>query len=251
MKALIVEDEFIAAERLKKLIKACNPEIEILEVLDSVIKTANYLDNHQPDLIFLDVQLSDGICFELFEKIEIDTPIIFTTAYDEYLQKAFSVNSVDYLLKPIRKEDLERSISKFKKLNYSAIMSSDQMQLLASLTKHTGAYKCRFMVRSGRAYISLSVKDIAYIYAQNKLNYMVSHDGKKYPVEFTLDELKQILDPLEFIKINRNYIISNSCIQKVEPYFNNRMLVSLIPEVKDDVIVSRSYLKDFKKWMEM
>ncbi|MDN5203707.1 LytTR family DNA-binding domain-containing protein [Fulvivirgaceae bacterium BMA10] len=250
MNVLIVEDEIVAASRLKKLVKACSPEIEVIEVLNTILDTSNYLLKNNPDLIFLDIQLSDGICFELFEKQEIDIPIIFTTAYDHYMQQAFKVNSVDYLLKPVRPEELKNSIEKFKKYKQPQTDTKLLNDLFAQFVKEKNAYKCRFMVRSGRGFISVDVRDIAYIIAQNKLNYIITKMGKRYVIDYTLDQLQRLLDPKEFLKINRNYIISNSSIVKIEPYFNNRMLVEVDPPANEDVLVSRNYLKNFKAWMD-
>lgn len=250
MKVLIVEDEIVAANRLEKLVKASDPEIVVMEVLTSVLDTVNFLAEHNPDLIFLDIQLSDGMCFEIFEKLEIETPVIFTTAYDEYMQRAFKVNSVDYLLKPVRMEELKISIQNFKKYNQPQTNTKLLNLLFTEFVKEKKVHRCRFMVKSGRGFISIDVKDIAYIIAQNKLNYIVTRIGKRYVVDYNLDQLEKILDPGEFLKINRNYIISNSCIVKVEPYFNNRMLVELMPPSREDVLVSRNYLKTFKEWMD-
>ncbi|MEO9850375.1 MAG: LytTR family DNA-binding domain-containing protein [Reichenbachiella sp.] len=249
MQALIIEDELIAAERLQELIKRCDSDIEVVAILDSVIDTANYLNDHHPDLIFLDIQLSDGICFELFERLEIDIPVIFITAYDEYMQEAFKVNSIDYLLKPVRKEELEASLAKHKRLNGKASSRIQLQQLFKEYIKSRATYKCRFMVKSGRGFISLDVQEVAYICSEHKLNLLVTHVGKKYVVDYTLDQMISMLDPKNFIKVNRNYIVSHKCIVKVEPYFNNRMLVIVNPSCKNDLLVSRNYLPDFRRWM--
>lgn len=251
MNVLIVEDEIVAANRLKIMIQEFDPEIKIAAILNSVLETANYLNDHQPDLIFLDIQLSDGICFELFEKLKLELPVVFTTAYDEYMQQAFKVNSIDYLLKPIRKGDLGASITKYKRY-HNAVPDQEMLdQLFANYISEKKAYKCRFMVKSGRSFISIDVNDVAYIVAQNKLNYLVTTNGKRFAVDFTQDQLELTLDPREFLKISRNYIISNKCIQKVEPYFNNRMIVEVKPSSNEDILVSRNYQKAFKNWMEL
>jgi len=250
MKVLIVEDEIVAANRLKKLVQACDPEVEIMATIDSVLDTVNFLNDHTPDLIFLDIQLADGICFEIFQQLQLDAPVIFTTAYDEYMQKAFKVNSIDYLLKPVREEDLKAGIEKYKRLNKSLEMNNLR-PLFEDYIKNKQAYKCRFMVKSGRSYVSIETSVIAYFIAQNKLNYLVTKEGKRFVVDFSLDQLEEMLDPRTFKKINRNYIVSFNSVEKVEPYFNNRMILSLQPAAGEDVLVSRSYLQSFKSWMDM
>jgi len=250
MKVLIVEDEIIAAKRLQKLIHACDPSIQILDVLQTAIDVINFLSEYKPDLIFLDVQLSDGICFEIFERIEVDSPIIFTTAYNDYTLRAFKVNSIDYLLKPIRKEELNQSIKKFKKYRYHDPNSKEELGLLLrEYIKDKNAYKCRFLVKSGRGFVSINVDEIAYILSENKLNYIITNSGKRYVVDHTLEQIESMLDPVEFLKINRNFVVSPRCITRIEPHFNNRMLLELDPPSKQDVYVTRSYLKSFKKWM--
>jgi len=250
MKVLIVEDEIVAAKRLQKLIHACDPSIQILDVLQTAIDATNFLSQKKPDLIFLDVQLADGICFEIFERIEVDSPIIFTTAYNDYMLQAFKVNSVDYLLKPIKEEELNQSIDKFKRYKYQDPNNKKGLEfLLKEYIKDKNAYKCRFLVKSGRGYVSINVDEIAYILSESKLNYIITSLGKRYVVDHTLEQIESILDPVEFLKINRNFVVSSRCIKRIEPYFNNRMLLELDPPSKQDVYVSRSYLKVFKEWM--
>lgn len=253
MKAIIIEDEIVAAKRLKKLINEIDADIEIEVVLSSVVDTVNFLAENNPNLIFMDIQLADGTCFEIFEQLEINSPIIFTTAYNEYMQKAFQVNSVDYLLKPIQPVELERSISKFKKyqLNIDTVNNQHIQELLMQFNTEIKQYKSRFLVKSGKFFISLYTKDIAYIISENKLNYLIHKSGKKYVLDYTLDHLEQLLDPFYFCRISRNYIVSYDSIIKIEPYFNNRMLLYLDPDCgNDDVLVSRSHLVKFRDWVD-
>jgi DNA-binding LytR/AlgR family response regulator len=200
----------------------------------------------------MDIQLSDGDCFEIFEQIKILTPIVFITAYDEYMQKAFKVNSIDYLLKPIDKKELANSLTQFVK--YRAVNShvdNGIQQFVNDILASNKGLKRRFLVRQGKGFVSIDVIDIAYIRSQNKLTYLVLDHGKRYVVDYTLDKVFEMLDPLEFYKINRNYIVSCKSIIKMHPYFNNRMLLVLNPATQDDVLVSRSYLPDFRKWVDM
>lgn len=252
MKAIIIEDEIIAAKRLQKMVSEIDSDIEVSKVLESVLDAVNYLSENNPSLIFMDVQLADGTCFEIFEQLEIDAPIIFTTAYNDYMQKAFQVNSVDYLLKPIHPDDLEKSISKFKKYQFRNGNADNYrvQQLLQQITGEKKLYKGRFLVKTGRCYVSLNVNEVAYIVSENKLSFLVDHSGKRYVVDYTLDRLEQLLDPLDFCKINRNYIVSHHSVTKIEPYFNNRMLLYLDPSPEHEVLVSRSYLAKFRIWVD-
>lgn len=249
MKALIVEDEIIAVNRLKRMIHEYDAEIEIIEVIDSVLDCVNFLCDHDPDLIFMDVQLSDGTCFEIFDGIEVNIPVIFITAYDKYTLKAFKVNSIDYLLKPIHPKDLSAALEKFKKIKPANSKTIEQT--LISIERDQNHYKYRFLVRSGNGFISLEVKDIAYILSENKVSYIVTHDGKKNFVSKSLEQLQQLLNPLEFQRINRNFIVSNKAIKRIKPCFNNRLLLEVTPPLRQDVFVNRTYLKGFKVWFDM
>ncbi len=248
MKVLIIEDEMIAANQLKIMIREYQRDIEILDILDNNLDSINYLTTHKPDLIFMDIHLADGLCFEIFEQIAVDTPVIFTTAYDQYTLKAFKINSVDYLLKPIHPNDLKDSIDKFKKYQAPHATLTKMIQELAG---EQAVYKCRFLVRSGRGYISIDTDDVAYIISENKLNYLVSTQDKKYVVDHTMDQLQNLLDPKGFQRINRNFIVSSRSLKRMDSYFNNRMLLKLDPTCSQEVLVSRSYLKDFKKWVDL
>ena len=249
MNVLIVEDEIVAANRLQKLITESDPEIKVMDILESVLDTTNFLAEKRPDLIFLDIQLSDGICFEIFEQMEVDIPIIFTTAYDEFMQKAFKVNSIDYLLKPIRQEELDASILKFRKTNSYSWQKEVLKQMLSDYIHETGAYKCRFMVKSGRGFISVDIDNVAYFLSEHRLSFLITNEGKKYVLDQSLEQLEKMLDPNDFIKISRNYILSNHCIRRLDPYFNNRMIVEVDPPAKDDVLVGRAFTKNFKEWL--
>jgi DNA-binding LytR/AlgR family response regulator len=252
MKVLIIEDEIIAAKRLSNLLQEIDPSIIIMQIIGAVVEAVNYLQEVEVDLIFMDIQLSDGDCFEIFEQIKILTPIVFITAYDEYMQQAFKVNSIDYLLKPIDKKELANSLNQFVK--YRAVNShvdNGIQQFVNDILATNKSLKRRFLVHQGKGFVSIDVIEISYIRSENKLTYLVLDDGKRYVVDYTLDKIFEMLDPLEFYKINRNYIVSCKSIIKMHPYFNNRMLLVLNPETKDDVLVSRSYLPDFRKWVDM
>jgi len=251
MKVLIVEDEKIAAKRLTRLLHEIDQEIIIENTIGSVLELVNFLEHARIDLIFMDIQLSDGICFEVFEQIEVDIPVVFITAYDEYMQKAFKVNSIDYLLKPIDKDELALSIHQYNryisKRNNPAEGLRDLLHLLNSERKN---YKKRFLVRKGKGFVSIDIAKVSYIQSENKLTYLVLDDGKRFVIDYALDAVIAVLNPDDFCKISRNFIVGSQSIVKMEPYFNNRMLLILEPPMQQEVLVSRSYLSDFRKWID-
>jgi len=251
MKVLIVEDEKIAAKRLTRLLHEIDREIIIENTIGSVLEVVNFLEQSRIDLIFMDIQLSDGICFEVFEQVTVDTPVIFITAYDEYMQKAFKVNSIDYLLKPIDKEELSVSIDQYNRLIANRRRAEDGLQdLIRLLNAERKSFKKRFLVRKGKGFVSIDVSRVAYFQSEHKLTYLMGDDGKRFVIDYTLDTLMDMLDPDEYCKINRNFIIGSSSIVKMEPYFNNRMLLTLEPPAIREVLVSRSHLVAFRKWMD-
>lgn len=252
MNFLIVEDEKPAAKRLSKLIKKFRQKANIIEILDSVEETVKWLDNHdRPDLIFMDIQLADGISFEIFNQTEINTPIIFTTAYDEYALQAFKVNSIDYLLKPIDPDELEQAIEQFdsyrqgkeKVFNRSTIE-----QLLNTIAKKD--YKERFLVKTGQQLTYLPVKDIAYFYSQDGLIFACQENGKRHNLDYTLDQLGDVLSPDHFFRINRKIITHIKAIKKIHTYFNSRLKLELFPKSSLETVVSRDRVNDFKKWLD-
>lgn len=252
MKVLIVEDERPAAKRLTKLVKQFRPEIEVLEVLDSVEHTVEWLETYKkPDLIFMDVQLADGVSFEIFGQTEVTSPIIFTTAYDEYALQAFKVNSLDYLLKPIDPEELEKALcqyDKYFKKNSNVVNNSAIEQLLQTLTQKE--YKERFLVKIGQQLTYLKVSDIAYFYSEDGLIFACQQNGKRHNLDYTLDQLIDVLDPADFFRINRKIITHLPSIKKIHTYFNSRLKLELFPATELETIVSRDRVGDFKRWLD-
>lgn len=252
MKILIIEDELPAAKRLEKMVHRFIEDAEILAKLDSVETAVDWLQTFpKPDLIFMDIQLADGLSFDIFTQTEIQSPIIFTTAYDQYTLKAFKVNSVDYLLKPIDPEELNQALQKFKKHYFNQQVSYDQNlieQLLHSVTKQD--YKERFLVKTGQHLQHISVDNIAYFYSEDGMVYLQTQINKRYVVDYTLDHLARLLDPNSFFRINRKFITNVSSIQKIHTYFNSRLLLELQPKISDEVIVSRDRVGDFKRWLD-
>jgi DNA-binding LytR/AlgR family response regulator len=254
IKALIIEDEDLAATRLINLLKQIEPDIVIEGPIDSVKQAVNYLQhNKQPDLLFLDIQLADSKSFAIFDQVKVDAPIIFTTAYDEFAIKAFELNSIDYLLKPINREKLESSIEKFKKLReyYNNENFNGQLKsLLSSIKAHTeDTYKTRFLVNKGDELLPITTNQTAYFYAEDKAVFLVTKENKKYLISFSLEDLEQKLDPKIFFRVNRQFICSIEAIFKVHNYFNYRLKLELRPMTEMEVIVSKSRTADFKGWM--
>jgi DNA-binding LytR/AlgR family response regulator len=254
MKVLIIEDEAPAFRRLEKLLEQVDPKIEILEVFDTVEDSVEWIQNPdaKPDLIFMDIQLSDGISFEIFEKTKVQYPVIFTTAFDEYMLKAFKVNSIDYLLKPIKKEDLAQGLSKFRSLrnafNHTAA-EVDLNEVIQSIRLDDKKYKSRFLVKLGDKLISVETSDIAYFYLHHAVVHLVTRSGKNYLMDYNLDELAQQLDPEIFYRINRQYLAHFSAITTVHKYHKGKLLVDLNPERDEQVVVSAEKAADFKSWL--
>ena len=251
IKVLILEDEDAAAKRLQKLIAEILPEAEFLATIESVKQGVEWFEyNSLPDLIFADIQLNDGTSFDIFRKVEIKSPVIFTTAYDEHALHAFKLNSVDYLLKPIKKGELNSAIEKFKSLHLTGKKSNNDNlhQLLEALQK-TQQYKQRFVLRIGEHMKTVEVPDIAYFYTENKANFIITKEGKRYLADNTLDQLESMLDPKLFFRINRQFIVSYPSIAEMFTYSKSRVLLKLNPPTKLDTIVSTERSAAFKSWL--
>jgi two-component system, LytTR family, response regulator LytT len=249
MTVLILEDEKLAAEKLEKTLLEIEPGARIVGKLQSVAAGVEWLNNNRhPDLILSDVRLLDGLCFEIFQQVKIDKPVIFTTAYDQYAIQAFEVNSIDYILKPVQVEKLKSSIDKLRSRLPKA--SVDYQEVLKLLKSSQPEYKSRFMVRLGQKIIALPSDKIAYFFSENKLTYIVSKDGKKYPLDQPLDELIDLLDPRIFFRINRQYIVTFEAIAEMHPYFKGRIKLMLTPKTEDEVVISSERTPEFKKWID-
>jgi DNA-binding LytR/AlgR family response regulator len=253
MKILIVEDESHSARKLKKLLEEIDPSIKIETCLESIEASVLWLKNHlQPDLIFMDIQLSDGISLEIFKQISINCPVIFTTAYDEYALQAFKVNSIDYLLKPIDKAELVKSLQKFDTLshqNYRSFEQSTREILFNSLKRNSVQHKARFLIKSGQGWTTIVIDDIAYFLSDRKVTFLVTHAGKKYIMNEALDELERQLNPYEFFRLNRQFIASVKSIAVIQKFFNGKLKLQLKPASEQEVIVGREKAKAFKEWL--
>lgn len=250
MKVVLIEDEPLAAEKLQRYLLKCNERIEVLTVLTSLATAIPWIREHQEevDLFFMDVQLTDGLSFELFAEVDVCKPVIFTTAFDEFAIDAFQVNSIDYLLKPITFTDLSKALNKLKSMRAQLAQPMHIGDLATQLAKRS--YKDRFLVRMGNHIHSVPVTDIAYFYAEGRDVYLKRSNGKKYLIEYTLETLEGLVDPKSFYRTNRSFIIGIHAISDVIVYSNRRLKLSLLPAFEGDVIVSREKVAQFKQWFE-
>ncbi|MCE7072296.1 LytTR family DNA-binding domain-containing protein [Dyadobacter sp. CY327] len=252
-KILIIEDEQPAGEYLTQLIQKIDPKTEILNVLDSVETAVDWLsDNSCPDLIFLDVQLGDGTCFQIFEQISIGCPVIFTTAHDEYAMRAFKLNSIDYLLKPIRQESLKFSLEKYYQLNEENAISKVKYleELMHNQILNRKSPRRSFLVPYRDKLIPLKDSDFGWLTIKNGVVVATLHDDRNFVVDKSLEELENQLDPTNFFRANRQFIISRECISEIELYFNGRLLVRTTPSSSNQILISKERVPVFKKWFE-
>ena len=253
IKAVIIEDEQLIARELANKISSVAPDVEIIEMLPS-LKTAKkwFMSNAEPDLLFMDIQLSDGVSFELFDHFKLSCPVIFTTAYDEYAIRAFKVNGIDYLLKPIDDNDLGKAIDKCRALtNGKPSLRGDIKQLLASLALPLqNLYKEKFIVNVRNNWIPVDTKDIA-CFVRDNLNYLYTFNGDKYILDYTtLEDIEELLDPKTFYRSNRQSIIHINAIQNVKPHENQKLSVFLKAPLKMEIDISREKAPAFKKWFD-
>lgn len=250
MRILVVENERLAADRIIRLLKKLDDSVVISGITETVEGAINWLQiNPLPDLIMMDIQLDDGLCFEIFETIKVETPVIFTTAYDEYTLKAFKVNSVDYLLKPVEENQLRTALNKFRKI-YDGKYSEkpDYYQIIRELTSH---FKSRFLVKIGERYRSVHVNEINYFYIIERSVFLKDLNGKEYSLDYSLEQIQNILDPDNFFRINRDCIVNINSVMTMYSYSSSRLQLTLKNEGQNDkFIVSRERVKDFKKWID-
>ena len=249
MKVIIIEDERPAAEKLLKAIQKADPSIEVAAVLNSVKTSVEWLQqNPLPDLLFMDIDLGDGLSFKIFDKINITSPVIFCTAYDEYWQEAFEHNSIDYLLKPVKQDKLEIALNKYDKLKQHFAASFQQLQQWHRHPADSG-YKRRFLVKRGTDYISIKTEDIAYFYAAHKLVCMVDSRNQKFILDQSLAEIEKQVDPTQFYRVNRKYFVQQNAIKKIKSYPKSKLQLELEPPINEDIIISQENVAAFKEWM--
>jgi two-component system LytT family response regulator len=250
MNVLIIEDEESAFENLKRILLASDQFINIVSWLQSVEQSINWFKtNDSPDLIFLDIHLSDDLSFKIFETIDVTCPIIFTTAFDEYAIKAFELNSIDYLLKPITQKTVEKSLNKYKSSIIQQSKTYDKLIEDLKLISTHKEYKERFLVNKGDELKIIPISEISYFYKKNN-TYIVLKNGNKYPVKFTLEELTELLNPSSFYRINRQIIASINAISKISLWFKGKLKIQVLPEFEEAIYVSREKSTDFKNWMD-
>ncbi len=250
MKVLIIEDEIPAAKRLTKLLQEHSAAIDIVHTTDSIESSVRYLSAPQNiDLIFMDIQLADGLSFDIFEKVKITTPVIFTTAFDQYTLKAFKVNSIDYLLKPIDENELVVSIEKYRQLYPKSQMDFSEKILQLMQDINTVKYKERLLIKRGQQLSFLKTENTAYCFADGKLCYAVDFNGTKYLLENNLSVLEEQLQPADFFRINRNLLVNIEAIKKVHTWFGGRLKLEILPATTEETIVSRERVNDFKEWL--
>jgi two-component system LytT family response regulator len=248
MKILIVEDERPAVIRLENMIRKAVPDAEIIGVTDGVEATLNFLDQHtRPDLVFMDIHLADGSAFEIFRHYSFkDTGVIFCTAYDQYAIEAFKVNALYYLLKPVRQEDLENAIQRFK----SHPSNIDNVKRALNQLPARSPGDKRFLIRMGQHLRLVRQQDIAYFYTADKITFLMTREGRKYPVDYTLENLEDMIDPALFFRINRQFIIHLDAIQQMHTWTKARVKIELTPAFPEEVIVSTEKSPGFKRWLE-
>lgn len=251
MKILIVEDEKPAATRLMNMLRKAEPEATILGVTEGVESTLNFLDQGQvPDLIFMDIHLADGTSFDIFNEVSVTCPVIFITAYDQYALKSFQMNGIDYLLKPVKKEELIRALDKFKKwFVEKGVPPIDYMKLAGLIKNKEKEYKRRIMIRYGEVIKTVEIDDVAYFYTEEKINFLRTKGNISYPIDFNLDELENMIDPKIFFRINRQFIVNFQAIAKMVSFSKSRVKITLNPSCEIETIVSTERSGNFKHWL--
>lgn len=249
MKVIIIEDEKPAAEKLLKAIRKADDAIEVAAVLNSVKAAVEWLQqNPMPDLLLMDIELGDGLSFKIADRVNITSPVIFCTAFDEYWQEAFEHNSIDYLLKPIKQEKLEAALHRYDKLKQHFAFGFQQLQQWQQHASGNG-HKKRFLVKRGTDYISIRTDDIAYFYAAHKLVCMVDAKGQKFILDQSLSDIEKQLDPVCFYRVNRKYLVNMSAIRRIRSYPKSKLEVEVMPAVSEEIIISQENVAAFKEWM--
>jgi DNA-binding LytR/AlgR family response regulator len=250
MNVLVVENEHPAADKIVRLLKKLDKSITVIDVIETVEDAINRLqENPQPDLILMDIQLDDGLCFEIFDTINVDTPVIFTTAYDEYTLRAFKVNSIDYLLKPVEEESLRAALAKFKKLN--ADKDPFRRDFRQLINEFRNQYKSRFLIRIGDKFRSVPAGEISHFHITERSVFLSDYNGRDYGIDNSLDNLQEMLDPRKFFRINRECIVNIDSISLMYSYSSSRLQLTLKGQEQNELfVVSRDKVADFKKWID-
>lgn len=248
MKLLIIEDETAAAQNLRSIIKTIMEDAQILDVIDTVVDSVEWFKNNPaPDLVFMDIQLSDGESFKIFELVEVASPVIFTTAYDQYALKAFKVNSIDYLLKPIKEDEVRHALDKWRML--TGVDRADYKQRVDNMVAEQKSERHTFLVRFRDKLIPVGQDDIAYCYTINEKVYAYGYNGERYPMEYTLEALQGLLPAKRFYRANRQFIISRDAVSDISVWFGSRLSVNLKIDIPEKIIVSKARVPEFKQWL--
>ena len=248
MKAIIIEDEKPAAEKLQKALRKTEMGVEIVAILGSVRETVNWLHEIQmPDFLFMEMELGVGLSFRIFEKVQITSPVIFCTAFDEYWQEAFEQNSIDYLLKPVKQEKLEAALNKYEKLKQ--YFTTNLRQLQQWREQPASGYKKRFLVKRGTDYISIRTEDIAYFYATHKLVCIVDKQARKFILDQSLADIEKQVDPVSFFRVNRKFLLQLDAIKKIKSFPKSKLILEVFPECDEEIIISQENVTAFKEWM--
>jgi len=250
MNVLIIEDEPAAAENLKYILKEIEPSITFETVIDTVVDAIDFFNSpHNIELAFFDIHLADGISFEIFEKAQVNSPIIFTTAYDEYAIKAFKVNSIDYLLKPIDEDELKNAINKYKTSKQTTSLPKQFQQVLQMLNIEKRTFKSTYLVQQRDTFIPLSVNEIAYFTIDTGIVKAISFDEKEYNISEKLEDIETQINPDEFFRVNRQFIVHRKAIKNLQLYFNGKLILNLEPKPTEQIVVSKAKAPQLKKWM--
>lgn len=252
MEILIIEDEQLGAEKLARMLQSIDASVKIVGNTRSIESSVEWLMQHRhPDIVLMDIELTDGQSFEIFNHVTINSMVIFTTSYDEYALKAFKLNSVDYLLKPVKKEELKTALDKYQqwKQKFSAAALNIE-QLITELNRlPSKTWRSRFLVKQGQKLVSIETSDIAYLFAEGRLSYLVTWNKIKYVLDYTIEELEQMLDPQQFYRANRAFIIQVKSVAQIHTYFNGKLKLELQPNTDKEVLISREKATEFKEWM--
>lgn len=252
MKILIIEDEELGVERLTRHLLAIDSTIEIVACLRSIEESVKWLSTQpHPELILMDIELTDGQSFEIFNQVKVQSAVIFTTSYDEFALKAFKVNSIDYLLKPVKKDELEASLQKYRQIHGSRADTAFNIESLIQQLQQpqSRTYRSRFLVKHLQRLVSVEVSEIAYFYAEERISFFVTWTNRKYVVDYTLEELVDMLDPQDFFRVNRAFIVHVKSIANIQNFFNGKLALDLNPPTDKQVTVSKEKASEFKAWM--
>lgn len=249
MKVLIVEDEVHNQRLLQGMIQNIRPSWDLTDVTDSVADSVEWLSHNSADLIFMDVQLVDGLCFSIFDKVEVDTPVIFTTAYDNYAIQAFKVNSIDYLLKPIKEADLLAAVEKFERRTELETSKPNFNEILNAIKNGEKKFRNRILIHGAKAYTKIEIDSVAYFYSLNRITFACLFDKSEHQVDMTLEMLEEQINPEQFFRVNRAMILNINAITSFEDYFGGKLVVKTIPQFSEQITVSRLKNSAFKQWM--